>query len=564
MPKPRIIELLKALRDDPRAIGSRTHYELLGLPPGGSDHQAVQKAFAEIVVEARNYQTGQFSKQCIAYLGLLDRAYTTLASESSREKYDRSLGLDTRPRPEATREPRPSFTFRPAIAKVGQKVGAGFDAVSVLKSLRDDPSSLDNRTHYDLLGLPPGKCDAQAVEQVYAHIVAETRPHYSGEFSKECINYLGLVSKAYTTLIDDSNRKQYDRSLGLDATQKPVPAESRDDIPVSDNASGRVVWTALRRLADAEAIATNESQIPTEKVPNGAGNGALISLIVLVGLAFPVWLFWPRFSVVRIQTTPPGATVREGSRVLGITPLEVPLRRRQVSLVAELDGYSQAKAKQYVTEETETISLSLEPTAAITSTTQDLIAAIRQDGSKAIEDWCESNEGRRLDLRNAELNNARLTYARLSGADLSRANLYGGILCGASLFEANLHDAFLRRANLSGAYLIGANLNGADMIVANLSEAYLRESDLSNADLTLANLRGAGLSKANLRNTDLNLADMHGAFLRGADLSEAKNLTQSQIDSAKGDEHTKLPAGLIRPKHWTQPKPSATSTDSGR
>ncbi|EWG11287.1 pentapeptide repeat-containing protein [Cytobacillus firmus] len=70
-----------------------------------------------------------------------------------------------------------------------------------------------------------------------------------------------------------------------------------------------------------------------------------------------------------------------------------------------------------------------------------------------------------------------------------------------------------------------------------------------------ANLRGslfiaADLHKADLRNTDLIGADFRDADLSGANLMGSIFLTQAQVNSAKGDMHTKLPKGLQRPEHW--------------
>ena len=59
-------------------------------------------------------------------------------------------------------------------------------------------------------------------------------------------------------------------------------------------------------------------------------------------------------------------------------------------------------------------------------------------------------------------------------------------------------------------------------------------SDLSNANLDLADLNG----------TDLNGTDLSGADLTGADLSGAVNLTKDQVDSARIDGKTRLPARL--------------------
>jgi uncharacterized protein YjbI with pentapeptide repeats len=87
----------------------------------------------------------------------------------------------------------------------------------------------------------------------------------------------------------------------------------------------------------------------------------------------------------------------------------------------------------------------------------------------------------------------------------------------------------------------GADLIGAKLRKANLSRASLRGAYLIGADLRDADLRKADLIGADLRDTDL----------RGADLTGALFLTQSQVNAARGNEATKLPAALTRPSHWT-------------
>ena len=145
------------------------------------------------------------------------------------------------------------------------------------------------------------------------------------------------------------------------------------------------------------------------------------------------------------------------------------------------------------------------------------------------------------DLSGANLRGAYLRRANLRGAALFGADLCGADLCGADLSEASLcadlRGADLRGADLRGAY--GANVRGANLSGANLSRA-----DLSGAEFGKANLRGANLRGANLS----------GADLFGADLSEARGLTQEQVDSAKGNESTKLSKELVRPKAWTEAK----------
>ncbi|RIJ76207.1 pentapeptide repeat-containing protein [Nakamurella silvestris] len=92
------------------------------------------------------------------------------------------------------------------------------------------------------------------------------------------------------------------------------------------------------------------------------------------------------------------------------------------------------------------------------------------------------------------------------------------------------------------------NLRGADLIGGRLAQADLRRANLRGACLI-----GADLSGADLRSADLIGADLRDADLRGADLTDVIFLTQAQLNSARGDGRTRLPAGLARPGHWTAP-----------
>ncbi len=119
----------------------------------------------------------------------------------------------------------------------------------------------------------------------------------------------------------------------------------------------------------------------------------------------------------------------------------------------------------------------------------------------------------------------------LTGAHLAGAWLDGATLTGAILSRANLADARLGRANLTDTHLHGATLTDARLGRANLADARLDGANLAGADPRGATLTGAELGWANLATT--------------------KNLTQQQLDSAHGDENTRLPAGLQRPAHWS-------------
>ena len=71
--------------------------------------------------------------------------------------------------------------------------------------------------------------------------------------------------------------------------------------------------------------------------------------------------------------------------------------------------------------------------------------------------------------------------------------------------------------------------------------AYLRDTDLSNANLEGANLNGADFTGAIFRPANFRNARLKGTILRGADLTDAINLTQEQLDSAIINDQTRLP-----------------------
>ena len=70
------------------------------------------------------------------------------------------------------------------------------------------------------------------------------------------------------------------------------------------------------------------------------------------------------------------------------------------------------------------------------------------------------------------------------------------------------------------------------------------------ADLIGARLRNKNLSNADFRGAYLIGADLTNSDLSGADLATCLFLTQPQVNAARGNARTKLPAALSRPAHW--------------
>lgn len=89
--------------------------------------------------------------------------------------------------------------------------------------------------------------------------------------------------------------------------------------------------------------------------------------------------------------------------------------------------------------------------------------------------------------------------------------------------------------NYQGADLMGAKFQGRDLKGATFRGAYLIGADFKNADM---------------RNSDFIGADLRDADLSGADLSGSIYLTQMQLNSAKGNNHSIVPSLLLKPAHW--------------
>lgn len=91
---------------------------------------------------------------------------------------------------------------------------------------------------------------------------------------------------------------------------------------------------------------------------------------------------------------------------------------------------------------------------------------------------------------------------------------------------------------------------GKDRIGADLIDARLTRTNLRGISLRGAYLLGADLRDSDLHRTDLLGADLRGADVRGARMTDSLFLTQPQVDAARGDGATRLPAMLHRPPHW--------------
>jgi uncharacterized protein YjbI with pentapeptide repeats len=153
-------------------------------------------------------------------------------------------------------------------------------------------------------------------------------------------------------------------------------------------------------------------------------------------------------------------------------------------------------------------------------------------------------------MSNATFENANLSHANLGGTYLAHLVANGTDLRGSSLGTSNLVAAVFTRTNLSGAKLGGADLQDSTITLVNLAGANLWQADLRDAVIIRVNFDGTDFGGITIDDPFVNNpheyegADLNGAVLDGNDLRRAKNLTQSQIDSAMTGPTTLLPTGI--------------------
>lgn len=108
-------------------------------------------------------------------------------------------------------------------------------------------------------------------------------------------------------------------------------------------------------------------------------------------------------------------------------------------------------------------------------------------------------------------------------------------------------DLLLRASELArGQTPPRRDLTGKDLLGKDLRCRDLRKALLLGACLIGADLRGADLEGADLRGADLRGADLSGASLAGAIF-----VVQAQVEAARGDRRTRLPASVSRPARWS-------------
>ena len=128
------------------------------------------------------------------------------------------------------------------------------------------------------------------------------------------------------------------------------------------------------------------------------------------------------------------------------------------------------------------------------------------------------------------------------GASCPGCNLFQAEFAGAEMDGRNLARSRLRQSNMSLATMNRANFSGADLRDVDAFGGVFSSASFAGANLTNASFVGAYLQGANFRG-----AILSGANFSGAEMQRATGLTQGQLNSACGDQATRLPRGLSIP-----------------
>jgi len=168
----------------------------------------------------------------------------------------------------------------------------------------------------------------------------------------------------------------------------------------------------------------------------------------------------------------------------------------------------------------------------------------------------------RSNLSGSRIYETNFTGAHFKHAFLASVRGRQVILQGANMTDVFLTETILNDSSFSGATMTGAdmarcaflnsNFNGAKLQNAKALATDFSGSHFVHARLDEANLTGANFSNTVLKNVEFGKAQLQGTYfqgaqLQGANLSNAKGLTQSQLDLACGNAKTQLPIGLSVP-----------------
>jgi uncharacterized protein YjbI with pentapeptide repeats len=147
-----------------------------------------------------------------------------------------------------------------------------------------------------------------------------------------------------------------------------------------------------------------------------------------------------------------------------------------------------------------------------------------------------------------------ISAAVAAPAFAQNASQIASVKAGRSCPGCNLFQADFDYEDISGKNLSGARIRQSDMSLSTADRANFSRADLSLANMYGIRATGTNFARANLAQavlvggyfTGSNFAgaNLTGTNISGAEMANARGLTQGQLNSACGDAETTLPRGL--------------------
>lgn len=140
-----------------------------------------------------------------------------------------------------------------------------------------------------------------------------------------------------------------------------------------------------------------------------------------------------------------------------------------------------------------------------------------------------------FNFRASNFSNSDFTFVELDSCDFNSTTLVGSKFENSKIRSCNFENAKLSNSNFINSKIADSNFKGCDF-----SNSILSLSDFTNSSLENANLSNCRMLRVNLEKVNI----------RGANLEGAIDMTQSDLDKAKGNKQTVIPSYLKYPTSW--------------
>ncbi len=268
------------------------------------------------------------------------------------------------------------------------------------------------------------------------------------------------------------------------------------------------------------------------------GLGIVVSILVLGGLLWAVWVYWDWLATVPQGRESRSTTARNVGLVIGgVIAIMLALWRSIVAHRQALTAQRQALTAQSQAEIAQR-RLMDERYQKATEMLGSGLLSVRLGGIYALRGLAEEDP----EQYHVQIIRLFCAFVRHPTKDervdkKQKKTLLGDIQAIVEMIRtrSDANIALEKEENLLGLDLSDADLPRSVFDKADLSKANLMDTDLSEAFLENTNLAGAYLAGATLSGADLKDANVSGTTFFYGGIDPAKGLTQAQLNEARAD-----------------------------